>query len=85
MLIFYAGTFGYIGQLDFTDEGCCYDEPSEIKASMNISADTERLPSALMQLAEYYMAVRTLNAQHLNDIQNMPSNRFNKFKREHHS
>jgi hypothetical protein len=38
MLIFYAGTYGYIGQLDFTDKGCCYDEPSEIKASMNISA-----------------------------------------------
>ena len=86
MLIFYAGTYGYIGQLDFTDKGCCYDEPSEIKASMNISAaipvheedassivgklteggievDTERLPSALMQLAEYYMAVRTLYAK----------------------
>jgi len=38
MLIFYAGTFGYIGQLNFTDKGCCYDERLEMKASMNISA-----------------------------------------------
>jgi hypothetical protein len=39
MLIFYAGAFGYSGNLDFTDnKGCCYNEPSEIKGTMNISA-----------------------------------------------
>jgi hypothetical protein len=84
MLIFYAGAFGYLGNLDFSsNKGCCYDEPTQIKGTMNISAaiplheedaasvvgkkteggievDTGRLPSSLMHLAEYYMAVKTL-------------------------
>src|SRR5690348_8618556 len=39
MLVFYAGAFGYSGKLDFNDnKGCCYDEPSEVEATMNISA-----------------------------------------------
>src|SRR5690349_8279373 len=39
MLIFYAGAFGYLGNLDFSsNKGCCYDEPSEIKGTLNISA-----------------------------------------------
>ena len=31
MLVFYAGAFGYIGQLEFGDDGCCYEEPIQIK------------------------------------------------------
>ena len=39
MLIFYAGAFGYLGNLDFSsNKGCCYDEPTQIKGTMNISA-----------------------------------------------
>jgi hypothetical protein len=39
MFIFYAGAFGYSGKLDFTDnKGCCYNEPSEVEGTMNISA-----------------------------------------------
>lgn len=83
MLIFYAGAFGYVGQLEFTDSGCIFGEPRESKDTLNMSSaiplydadasnvvgkiteggvevDTERLPSALMHFAEYYMAVRTL-------------------------
>lgn len=83
MLVFYAGAFGYIGQLDFGDNGCCYEEPSQIKETANLSiaipiheedassvvgklteggveVDTERLPTTLMQFAEYYMAVKNL-------------------------
>lgn len=83
MLVFYAGAFGYLGKLDFTDnKGCCYNEPSEVEGTLNTSAaiplheedvasvagkkteggvelDTGRLPSSLMHLAEYYMAVKT--------------------------
>jgi hypothetical protein len=84
MLIFYAGAFGYIGQLEFIENGCSCEEISEANNITNISAaipiheedasnivgemteggpevDPERLPSTLMQFAEYYMAVKTLN------------------------
>jgi hypothetical protein len=37
MLVFYAGAFGYIGQLEFGDDGCCYEEPIQIKESPNLS------------------------------------------------
>jgi len=83
MLIFYAGAFGYIGQLDFVEKGCSCGEIVEANSITNVSAaipiheedasnvvgektesgievDPERLPSALMQFAEYYMAVRAL-------------------------
>lgn len=84
MLIFYAGAFGYIGQLEFMESGCSCEEISEANNITNISAaipiheedtsnivgemtegglevDPERLPSTLMQFAEYYMAVKSLN------------------------
>lgn len=39
MLIFYAGAFGYAGQLDFTDlRGCSYTEPFEVAETANLSA-----------------------------------------------
>ena len=39
MLVFYAGAFGYLGRLDFTDnKGCCYNEPSEVEGTLNTSA-----------------------------------------------
>ena len=39
MLVFYAGAFGYLGKLDFTDnKGCCYNEPSEVEGTLNTSA-----------------------------------------------
>jgi hypothetical protein len=85
MMIFYAGAFGYIGHLHFTElgNGCTYDEPLPIEGSLDLSTaisiheqdtasvagelteggleiDSERLPSALMQLSEYYMAVKTI-------------------------
>jgi hypothetical protein len=83
MLIFYAGAFGYIGQLDFVENGCNCGEILEASSNTNVSAaipiheedasnvvgetteggievDPERLPSALMQFAEYYMAVKAL-------------------------
>jgi hypothetical protein len=83
MLIFYAGAFGYIGQLEFIENGFSCGEISEANDITNISAaipiheedasnivgemtegglevDPERLPSALMQFAEYYMAVKSL-------------------------
>jgi hypothetical protein len=38
MLVFYAGAFGYIGQLEFTgDKGCTYGEPIGIKGTMGVS------------------------------------------------
>ena len=81
MLIFYAGAFGYIGQLEFVKEHCSCGEILEPHNVSNVSAaipvheedasnivgesteggievDPERLPSSLMQFAEYYMAVR---------------------------
>jgi hypothetical protein len=81
MLIFYAGAFGYIGQLEFVKEHCSCEEILEPHNVSNVSAaipvheedasnivgdlteggievDPERLPSSLMQFAEYYMAVR---------------------------
>lgn len=85
MLVFYAGAFGYVGQIKFenTGKGCSYDEPVEFENNMNIFAaipvheqdtakvagqvteggievDTERIPSTLMNLSEYYMAVRAV-------------------------
>jgi hypothetical protein len=83
MLIFYAGAFGYIGQLEFAEKGCSCGEILEANSITNVSAaipiheedasyvvgetteggievDPERLPSALMQFAEYYMAVNAL-------------------------
>ena len=83
MLIFYAGAFGYIGQLEFLEKGCSCGEILEANNITNISAaipiheedasnvvgetteggievDPERLPSTLMQFAEYYMAVKSL-------------------------
>ncbi len=83
MLIFYAGAFGYVGQLDFLDAGCDCGEVTEAKRTSNISTaiplfegdvsnivgreteagmeiEAERLPSVLMQFAEYYLATRLL-------------------------
>jgi hypothetical protein len=84
MLIFYAGAFGYVGQLDFVGKGCSCGEILEANSIANVSTaipiheedasnivgetteggvevDPERLPSTLMQFAEYYMAVKTLH------------------------
>jgi hypothetical protein len=86
MMIFYAGAFGYVGRLHFTDStnGCTFDEPLPIEGSLGLSTavsiheqnsasvagkltegglevDSERLPSSLMQLSEYYMAVKTIH------------------------
>jgi len=84
MLIFYAGAFGYVGQLDFVEKGCSCGEILEADNIANVSTaipiheedasnvvgemteggievDPERLPSTLMQFAEYYMAVKTLH------------------------
>ena len=81
MLIFYAGAFGYIGQLEFVNEHCSCGEILEPHNVSNVSAaipiheedasnvvgetteggvevDPEKLPSSLMQFAEYYMAVK---------------------------
>ncbi|MGA9843029.1 MAG: hypothetical protein WBQ25_12005 [Nitrososphaeraceae archaeon] len=83
MLIFYAGAFGYVGQLEFVEKGCSCGEILEANNITNVSAaipiheedasnvvgetteggievDPERLPSTLMQFAEYYMAVKAL-------------------------
>ena len=51
MLIFYAAAFGYTGQVEFVEKGC---------SCGGIEVEPERLPSMLMQFAEYYMAVRSL-------------------------
>jgi hypothetical protein len=84
MLIFYAGAFGYTGQLEFVENGCNCGEILQANNIANVSTaipiheedasnvvgetteggievDPERLPSALMQFAEYYMAVKTLH------------------------
>jgi hypothetical protein len=81
MLLFYAGAFGYIGQLEFVKEHCSCGEILEPHTVSNVSAaipiheedmsnivgeateggievEAERLPSSLMQFAEYYMAVK---------------------------
>jgi hypothetical protein len=78
MLIFYAGAFGYIGQMEFVKKGCSCCEILEANSITNASAaipiheedasnvvgettevgievDPERLPSTLMQFAEYYL------------------------------
>lgn len=83
MLIFYAGAFGYTGQLEFVKNGCSCGEILEMGNMANVSTavpiheedasnvaaeiteggvevDPERLPSILMQFAEYYMAVKSL-------------------------
>jgi hypothetical protein len=83
MLIFYAGAFGYVGQLEFEEKGCSCGEILEANNVSNVSAaipiheedasnvvgetteggievDPDRLPSTLMQFAEYYMAVKSL-------------------------
>lgn len=83
MLIFYAGAFGYTGQLEFAEKGCSCGEILDANNVTNISAaipiheedasnvvgeiteggievDPQRLPSMLMQFAEYYMAVKSL-------------------------
>ena len=86
MMIFYAGAFGYVGRLHFSDSkrGCIFDEPLPIEGSLGLSTavsireedsasvagrlmegglevESERLPSALMQLSEYYIAVKTIH------------------------
>ncbi len=84
MLIFYAGAFGYTGQIEFVQKGCSCGEILEASAISNVSAaipiheedasnvvgesteggvevDPERLPSTLMQFAEYYMAVKSID------------------------
>ena len=38
MLIFYAGAFGYIGQLDFVEKGCSCGEILEANSITNVSA-----------------------------------------------
>src|SRR5919106_5965784 len=40
MLVFYAGAFGYIGQLEFSDsiKGCTFNEPVEVERNVSISA-----------------------------------------------
>ena len=88
VLVFYAGAFGYIGQLDFSDsnKGCTFNEPVEVEGNVSISTaisvheqdtssiagqiteggievDTERIPTGLMRLAEYYMAVKAVNEE----------------------
>ena len=84
MLIFYAGAFGYIGELEFSKEtGCKYKEIQELIGIDSVSAaisiheqdtsniagqikeggveiDSERIPTSLMQLAEYYFAVKSI-------------------------
>ena len=83
MLIFYAGAFGYRGQVEFVEKGCSCGEILEANNVTNISAaipiheedvsnvvgkiteggievEPEKLPSMLMQFAEYYMAVKSL-------------------------
>lgn len=83
MLIFYAGAFGYVGQLEFQEHGCSCGEVIGAKSATNISTaiplfegdaarivgretengmevDPERLPTALMQFAEYYLAIKLL-------------------------
>lgn len=83
MLIFYTGAFGYVGQLEFLEQGCSCGEVVEAKRTAHISTaipifegdasrivgretengtevDPERLPSALMQFAEYYLAYKLL-------------------------
>ncbi len=83
MLIFYAGAFGYTGQLEFLERGCSCGEVIQAKHTTSISTaiplfegdvsrtigretengievDAERLPSALMQFAEYYLAIKLL-------------------------
>lgn len=89
MLVFYAGAFGYVGQLDFSDDsnkGCTFNEPVEVEGNVSISTaisvheqdtsniagqvteggievDSERIPTGLMRLAEYYMAVKAVNEE----------------------
>jgi hypothetical protein len=88
MMIFYAGAFGSVGCLHFTDstDGCTFNDPLPIEGSLGLSTavsiheqdsasvagkltegglevESERLPSALMQLSEYYMAVENANIQ----------------------
>lgn len=84
MLVFYAGAFGYVGEIEFSkDTGCKYKEVEELKGIDNVAAaisiheedspsiagqireggmeiDPERIPSSLMQLAEYYFAVKSI-------------------------
>ena len=84
MLVFYAGAFGYAGEIEFSkDTGCKYKEVEELKGIDNVAAaisiheedspsiagqirqggmetDPERIPSSLMQLAEYYFAVKSI-------------------------
>ena len=84
MLLFYAGAFAYVGQIEFGENGCECGEVVEATDISNISAaiplyeedasnivgeeteagievDPERLPSLLMQFAEYYLAVKLLH------------------------
>jgi hypothetical protein len=88
MLVFYAGAFGYVGQLEFSDssKGCTFNEPVEVEGNVSISTaisvheqdtstiagqvteggievDSERIPTGLMRLAEYYMAVKAVNEE----------------------
>lgn len=84
MLVFYAGAFGYTGQVEFAEDCCHCGETLEPQNISNVSVaipiyeedasnivgevteggievDPERLPSSLMQFAEYYMAVRAVH------------------------
>jgi hypothetical protein len=38
MLIFYAGAFGYMGQLEFVEKGCTCGEILETNSITNVSA-----------------------------------------------
>ena len=84
MVIFYAGAFGYISKLSFSNnEGCTCSEPIVVRGTLSLSTaipvheenissvagqlkeggidvDAERIPTGLMHLAEYFLAVRAL-------------------------
>jgi hypothetical protein len=84
MVIFYAGAFGYVSKLNFSNsKGCSCSDPIAVADSLSLSTaipvheenissvagqlkeggidvDAERIPSGLMHLAEYYLAVRAL-------------------------
>jgi len=83
MLLFYSGSFAYMGNLNFIDNGCQCGEVIEADSSGDVSTaiplyeedasivvgqeteggleiDPEKLPSNLMHLSEYYLAIKTI-------------------------
>ena len=83
MLIFYTGAFGYIGKVEFLEDGCSCGEVIEVniqlvsllpyhysremhqeqldeKPKMGLKLMRKGSPSALMQFAEYYLAIKLL-------------------------